>query len=105
MPGWSAVLLAPVVSIKNFLALWDDFQITTLRDSRATAVKALEQQKEVNQQQQADLNLANQRLRMAKQNMQVSFCYLQTTWFIFQMGSGRVHVQGFMFAPLLNLYH
>ncbi|XP_056021227.1 centlein-like isoform X3 [Ostrea edulis] len=46
------------------------FTITTLRDSRATAVKALEQQKEVNQQQQADLNLANQRLRMAKQNMQ-----------------------------------
>lgn len=47
-------------------------QISTLRDSRATAVKALEQQKEVTQQQQADLNLANQRLRMAKQNIQVS---------------------------------
>lgn len=48
------------------------FQITTLRESRGTAVKALEQQKEVNQQQQADLSLANQRLRMAKQNIQVS---------------------------------
>ena len=47
-------------------------QISTLRDSRAMAVKALEQQKEVTQQQQADLNLANQRLRMAKQNIQVS---------------------------------
>lgn len=45
-------------------------QITTLRESRGTAVKALEQQKEMNQQQQADLNLANQRLRMAKQNIQ-----------------------------------
>uniref|UniRef100_K1PFI0 Centlein n=1 Tax=Magallana gigas TaxID=29159 RepID=K1PFI0_MAGGI len=45
-------------------------QITTLRESRGTAVKALEQQKEVNQQQQADLSLANQRLRMAKQNIQ-----------------------------------
>lgn len=45
-------------------------QITTLRESRGSAVKALEHQKEVNQQQQADLNLANQRLRMAKQNVQ-----------------------------------
>lgn len=53
------------------------FQITTLRESRGTAVKALEQQKEVNQQQQADLSLANQRLRMAKQNIQVSPHYPQ----------------------------
>ncbi|XP_061172759.1 centlein-like isoform X1 [Saccostrea echinata] len=45
-------------------------QITTLRESRGAAVKGLEQQKEVNQQLQADLNLANQRLRMAKQNIQ-----------------------------------
>lgn len=45
-------------------------QITTLRESRGTAVKTLEQQKEMNQQHQADLNLANQRLRMAKQNIQ-----------------------------------
>ena len=48
------------------------------------AVKALEQQKEVTQQQQADLNLANQRLRMAKQNIQVSaFAARKKQWLMY----------------------
>ncbi|KAK3097060.1 hypothetical protein FSP39_005997 [Pinctada imbricata] len=44
--------------------------VTTMKDAKKLAVKSLNEQKETNQQLQNDLNLANQRLRLAKQNIQ-----------------------------------
>ncbi|KAJ8303841.1 hypothetical protein KUTeg_017424 [Tegillarca granosa] len=48
------------------------YSVTTLRESRAKALKALADQKEACRQVESDLNLANQRLRMSKQNIQAS---------------------------------
>ena len=46
-------------------------QVVTLRESRAAALKSAEDLKEVNSQLQSNLNLANQRLRVTKQSIQV----------------------------------
>ena len=43
----------------------------TLRDSRAAALKNIEELKEINHQTQSDLSLANQRLKLSKHTIQV----------------------------------
>ncbi|XP_021361457.1 WEB family protein At3g02930, chloroplastic-like [Mizuhopecten yessoensis] len=45
-------------------------QVTNLRDSRAATLKAFQEHKDASQQLESDLNLANQRLRVSKQNIQ-----------------------------------
>ncbi|KAH3840140.1 hypothetical protein DPMN_113584 [Dreissena polymorpha] len=45
-------------------------QVLTLRESRATALKSVDELKEANTQLQTDLNHANQRLRVSKQSIQ-----------------------------------
>ncbi|XP_064609188.1 centlein-like [Liolophura sinensis] len=45
-------------------------QLTAVRDSRSSALKTVRDLKETNEQLHTDLNLANQRLKMAKQNIQ-----------------------------------
>ncbi|XP_053405282.1 centlein-like isoform X2 [Mercenaria mercenaria] len=45
-------------------------QVITLRESRAAALKQVDELKESNTQLQADLNLANQRQRVSKQSIQ-----------------------------------
>ncbi|XP_069137975.1 centlein-like isoform X2 [Argopecten irradians] len=45
-------------------------QVTNLRDSRAATLKAFQEHKDTSQQLESDLHLANQRLRVSKQNIQ-----------------------------------
>ncbi|XP_033750064.1 centlein-like isoform X2 [Pecten maximus] len=45
-------------------------QVTNLRDSRAATLKAFQEHKDASQQLESDLHLANQRLRVSKQNIQ-----------------------------------
>ncbi|XP_060068888.1 centlein-like [Ylistrum balloti] len=45
-------------------------QVTNLRDSRAATLKAFQEHKDASQQMESDLHLANQRLRVSKQNIQ-----------------------------------
>ena len=57
----------------------------TLRDSRAAALKNIEELKETNHQLQSDLNLATQRLKVSKHSIQVDLLYLTISCILYSV--------------------